>query len=73
MGIGSVRGGSRRCVVGCGGGGGAKFAHIKAGEMPAGETWAGVYYNPVYGYLHMVEQDGNIVGRWKRTDGEPLG
>ena len=41
--------------------------------MPAGESWVGVYYNPVYGYLHMVEQDGNIVGRWKRTDSSHWG
>jgi hypothetical protein len=59
--------------VGCGGGGGAKFGVVKAGEMPAGESWVGVYYNPVYGYLHMIEQDGNIVGRWKRTDGSHWG
>lgn len=60
-------------AVGCGGGGGAKFAQVKAGEMPSGEVWAGVYYNPVYGYLHMVEQEGNLVGRWKRTDGSHWG
>ena len=41
--------------------------------MPSGESWPGVYYNPVYGYLHMIEQDGNIVGRWKRTDGSHWG
>jgi len=56
-------------VAACGSGGGAKFANVKAGEMPSGESWVGVYYNPVYGYLHMIEQDGNIVGRWRRTDG----
>ena len=61
-------------LAGCGGGGaGAKFANIKAGDMPEGETWVGVYYNPVYGYLHMIEQDGNIVGRWKRTDSSHWG
>jgi hypothetical protein len=59
--------------VGCGGGQGAKFASIKAGDMPEGENWPGVYYNPVYGYLHLVEQDGNIVGRWKRTDSSHWG
>jgi len=57
----------------CTGGGGAKFAKVKAGEMPSGEGWPGVFYNPVYGYLHMIEQDGNIVGRWKRTDGSHWG
>jgi hypothetical protein len=50
-----------------------KFGVVKGGEMPSGETWVGVYYNPVYGYLHMIEQDGNIVGRWKRTDGSHWG
>jgi hypothetical protein len=60
-------------AIACGNGGGAKFANVKPGEMPSGETWAGVYYNPVYGYLHMVEQEGNIVGRWKRTDGSHWG
>jgi hypothetical protein len=61
-------------LVACGGGGaGAKFAGIKAGDMPSGENWIGVYYNPVYGYLHMIEQDGNIVGRWKRTDSSHWG
>jgi hypothetical protein len=59
--------------IACSSGGGAKFAGIKAGEMPAGESWPGVYFNPVYGYLHMIEQGGNIVGRWKRTDGSHWG
>jgi hypothetical protein len=59
-------------VVGCGGPG-AKFQNIKAGEMPAGESWVGVYYSPVYGYLHLTEQEGNIAGRWKRTDSSHWG
>jgi hypothetical protein len=60
-------------LIGCGGGEPAKFGNIKAGELPSGESWVGVYYNPVYGYLHMVEQDGNTVGRWKRTDSSHWG
>jgi hypothetical protein len=64
---------STGALVACGGGPGAKFANIKAGEMPSGESWIGVYYNPVYGYLHMIEQDGNIVARWKRTDSSKWG
>ena len=55
-------------VVACGGGQDAKAANIKAGEMPAGESWNGVYFHPVYGYLHMVEQDENVVGKWRRAD-----
>ncbi len=60
-------------AFGCAGGQTAKFAKYKAGEMPSGECWVGVFYNPVYGYLHLIEQDGNIVGRWKRTDGSHWG
>ena len=59
-------------LVACGEGGGPKFPQ-KAGEMPAGQVWEGVYYNPVYGYLHMLEQGNSIVGRWKRTDGSHWG
>lgn len=40
----------------------------KAGEMPAGESWQGVYFHPIFGHLHLVEQGTNIVGRWKRAD-----
>lgn len=60
-------------LVACGGQEGAKFANVKPGEMPADQTWVGVYYNPVYGYLHVVDNGGNIVGRWKRTDASSWG
>jgi hypothetical protein len=54
---------------GCGGGGSqAKSANVQAGDMPSGESWTGVYYHPVYGYLHLQETDTNVVGRWRRTD-----
>ncbi len=55
------------------GGGGARFASVKAGELPVGESWDGVYFNPVYGYLHLVPQGENIVGRWKRADSSHWG
>ncbi len=54
-------------LVACGGGG-AHSANVTPGNMPEGESWNGVYYHPVYGYLHVVEQDNGIVGKWKRTD-----
>jgi hypothetical protein len=60
-------------LVACGGGPDAKFASIKSGDMPENQTWTGVYYNPVYGHLHLIEQDTNIVGRWKRTDSSHWG
>jgi hypothetical protein len=62
----AVVGGSSTLVA-CGGAG-AKFASIKAGEMPSGEGWPGVYYNPVYGYLHMTETGDGVVGRWQWKD-----
>src|SRR5579883_765778 len=59
--------------TGCGSQQASKFGNVTAGEMPAGESWVGVYYNQVYGNLHMIEQEGSIVGRWKRTDGSHWG
>jgi hypothetical protein len=60
-------------LAGCAGSQPPKFGDIKAGELPSGESWVGVYYNPVYGYLHMVEEGGNVTGRWKRTDSSHWG
>jgi hypothetical protein len=65
--------GASGALVACGGGAAAKFASVKASEMPAGESWDGVYYNPVYGYLHLVPQGENVVGRWKRADSSHWG
>jgi hypothetical protein len=57
----------------CGGGKEPGVAQVKAGEMPAGGDWTGVYYDPVYGYLHLV-QDGNTVnGAWRTTAGDEWG
>jgi hypothetical protein len=73
MGMALVVCSSGGALVACGGGAGAKFASIKAGEMPSGESWGGVYYNPVYGYLHMTGDSENVSGRWKRTNGSKWG
>ena len=53
---------------GCGDGKEAKSAKVASGPMPEGETWTGVYFHPVYGYLHLQEEGANVVGRWKRAD-----
>jgi hypothetical protein len=57
-------------VPGCGDGAGgeAKHANVPSGPMPEGESWTGVYFHPVYGYLHLVEEGSNVVGKWKRAD-----
>ncbi len=54
------------CIA-CGGPSGHS-ANVVAGDMPAGEAWTGVYFHPVFGNLHMVEEGNNIVGKWQRTD-----
>jgi len=46
----------------------SKTANVKSGPMPEGEAWTGVYFHPVFGYLHMQEEGSNVVARWKRTD-----
>ena len=59
---------SSLAFAGCGDGNQAKHAKVASGPMPEGETWTGVYFHPVYGYLHMVEEGSNVMGRWKRAD-----
>jgi hypothetical protein len=34
--------------------------------MPADATWTGVYYNPLYGWLHLIEEGNLVTGRWLR-------
>ena len=62
-------------LVACGGSSAAaKYASsIKAGELPMGESWDGVYFNPVYGMLHLVPNGDNMVGKWKRADSSHWG
>jgi hypothetical protein len=55
-------------VLGCGNTSGAKMASVTPGPMPEGEEWTGVYYNELYGNLHIVEEGSNIIGRWKRAN-----
>jgi hypothetical protein len=45
-----------------------KVAKVAPGEMPQGATWNGVYFNPQFGNLHLVEAGGSVQGRWKKTD-----
>lgn len=55
-------------LAACGGSSGATAANIKPADMPEGEAWTGVYFHPVFGYLHLVEQDTSVRGKWKRAD-----
>lgn len=43
-----------------------RLANVTVGTMPADATWDGVYYSPLFGYLHL-KREGNLVkGRWER-------
>jgi hypothetical protein len=56
-------------VPGCGNSNPApKLANVKAGAMPEGESWSGVYFHTLYGYLHLVDEGDNILARWRRAD-----
>ena len=55
-------------LTACGGASGAKVANVKAGSMPEGQVWTGVYYSQQFGELHLVESGDNIVGKWKAKD-----
>jgi hypothetical protein len=50
-----------------------KHANVKAGEMPAGGDWAGVYYSQLYGYLHIVAGGNAVNGAWRTTAGDSYG
>lgn len=58
------------CVgaFGCGDSPGANAPHVTPGNMPDGEAWTGVYFHQVFGNLHMIEQDTNVIAKWQRTD-----
>lgn len=50
-----------------------KHANVKAGSMPAGGDWAGVYYSQLYGYLHIVAGGAAVNGAWRTTAGDSYG
>lgn len=54
-------------LSGCSGGPGApKLANVKAGEMPSGGDWTGVYYSQFIGYIHLITQGSTVSGKWIR-------
>ncbi|HOU91185.1 MAG TPA: hypothetical protein PLU22_09080 [Polyangiaceae bacterium] len=61
-------------VTACHGGqSGPKVASIKPGEMPIGGEWEGVYYDQLYGNLHLKVDGDAAIGRWRRDSGESWG
>jgi hypothetical protein len=43
-----------------------ELTNLTAGEMPPLADWAGVYYSPIFGYLHLVRVKTIVKGRWLR-------
>jgi hypothetical protein len=50
-----------------------KHAQVKAGELPAGAEWQGVYFSPVYGYLHLLTDGKAAQGAWRTGGGDAYG
>ncbi|MFO0661782.1 MAG: hypothetical protein U0165_18405, partial [Polyangiaceae bacterium] len=43
-----------------------KAAKVEVGSMPAGATFKGVWFNPVFGHLHLIPNNNNeIAGKWE--------
>jgi len=58
---------------GCGGKADPNAAQLKPAEMPEGAEWKGVYYSSVYGDLHLKEDGGTLVGKWRTVSGDANG
>lgn len=50
----------------CGGKPAPKVAKLEAGSMPEGGEWTGVYYSPLFGYLHLIAEGNQANGKWER-------
>jgi hypothetical protein len=57
----------------CGSTQSGKVSNVSAGEMPIGGDWSGVYYSPVYGYLHLIAEGNSASGKWRTADGGAWG
>ena len=60
-------------VSACGNKNEVKHAQVKAGAMPDGGEWQGVYYSPLYGYLHIVADGESVNGAWRTAAGDAYG
>jgi hypothetical protein len=65
--------GSTACSGGGSGGGSKTVADVKPAAMPAGGEWQGVYYNQLYGFLHITESSGAVQGAWRTAGGDKWG
>lgn len=47
--------------------------HIPVGTMPDGGDWEGVYYDQVFGFVHITVSGGAATGAWRTTAGDKWG
>jgi hypothetical protein len=48
-------------------------ANVTAGAMPSEGDWRGVYYDTVYGYLHLTTSGNSASGTWRTAAGDKWG
>lgn len=61
-------------LTACGGGQPeVKTANVKAGSLPEGGEWNGVYYSTQFGYLHLVSDNRTANGAWRTAAGDAWG
>ena len=60
-------------VAACGGSEPEAKALPKAGDMPDGADWSGVYFSPTYGNLHLVKEGSAVSGKWRTAAGDKWG
>jgi hypothetical protein len=65
---------SAPALVACGGGGKpATHGLPKAGDMPDGGDWTGVFFSPTYGHLHLIKEGASVGGKWRNAAGDKWG
>ena len=47
--------------IGCG----SSAPEIKAGNMPAGGNFSGVYFSPQYGEMNLIQNGNSVIGEYK--------
>ena len=60
-------------VTACGGSEPEAKVLPKAGDMPDGADWSGVYFSPTYGNLHLVKEGSAVSGKWRTAAGDKWG
>lgn len=48
-------------------------AQLKPGSMPPEGKWRGVYYSPLYGFLHIISDGSSVSGTWRTAAGDKWG